>query len=235
MSDLWDEDGLRARKRPQSRIWAARIVVGVALTAFVAVLAWGAYSLLAEKTSSRKQVVRISLLPPPPPPPLPPPPQVKPPEPEVKEEVKVPEPEPQQAEEAPPAGDQLGLDANGSGGNDGFGLAAKKGGRDITTLGGEGSSNRAQFAWFTGQVQAFLQEQFQKNDKLRRADYRVVMRVWFGRDGKLERYELVGSSGNQDIDQSLKFALSDLPRMRQAPPADLPQPIKLRVTSRGAG
>jgi protein TonB len=149
--------------------------------------------------------------------------------------VKVPEPEPQQAEDAPPAGDQLGLDAEGSGAADGFGLAAKKGGRDITTLGGEATVNRAQFAWFTGMVQAFLQEQLQKNDKLRHADYRVVMRVWFARDGKLERYELVGSSGNEEIDRSLTLALSELPRMRQTPPADLPQPIKLRVTSRGAG
>jgi hypothetical protein len=61
------------------------------------------------------------------------------------------------------------------------------------------------------------------------------MRVWFARDGKLERYELVGSSGNEEIDRSLTLALSELPRMRQTPPADLPQPIKLRVTSRGAG
>jgi protein TonB len=160
---------------------------------------------------------------------------VKPPEPEVKEEVKVPEPEPQQAEEAPPAGEQLGLDAEGSGPGDGFGLAAKKGGRDITTLGGEATVDRAKFAWFTGQVQSFLQEQFQKNDKLRRADYRVVVRVWFSRDGRLERFELVDSSGSEEIDQNLKVTMADLPRMRQAPPADLPQPVKLRVTSRGAG
>jgi protein TonB len=234
MNDLWDEDGLRARKRPKAGMWVARIGVGVTLTAFVGVVAWGAYSLLSEKKTSKKQVVQISLLPPPPPPP-PPPPEVKPPEPEVKEEVKVSEPEPQQAEEAPPAGEQLGLDAEGSGPGDGFGLAAKKGGRDITTLGGDATVDRAKFAWFTGQVQRFLQEQFQKNDKLRKADYRVVVRVWFARDGKLERFELVDSSGNTEIDQNLKVAMSDLPRMRQSPPADMPQPVKLRVTSRGAG
>jgi protein TonB len=203
----------------------------------VGVVAWGAYSLLSEKASSKKHVVQISLLPPPPPPP--PPPQVKPPEPEVKEKVEMPEPEPdpepQQAEEAPPAGEQLGLDAEAGGPGDGFGLAARKGGRDITTVGGGGGVNRAQFAWFTGQVQAFLQEQFQKNEKLRRADYRVVVRVWFSRDGKLERFELVDSSGNAEVDQTLKVAMADLPRMRQSPPADMPQPVKLRVTSRGAG
>jgi protein TonB len=161
---------------------------------------------------------------------------VKPPEPEVNEEVKLPEPDPQpKADEAPPPGEQLGLDAEGSGNGDAFGLAAKKGGRDITTIGGGTGNARAQFAWFTGMVQTLLQDQFQKNDKLRRADYRAVVKVWFAHDGSVERFELAGSSGNAEIDQNLKLSLRDMPRLKQPPPEDMPQPVKLRVTSRGAG
>jgi protein TonB len=231
MSDFWDDEDLAPRKRRRRHNpWFARIGLGLGLAGLVAMVAWGALSLVGDSQTTKRQVVNISLMAPPPPPP---PPEVKPPEPEVKEEVKVPEPEPQQAEEAAPPGEQLGLDAEGSGSGDGFGLAAKKGGKDITELGG--AVNRAQFAWFTGLLQSQLQEHFHRKEKLRRSDYRVVVRVWLASDGRLDRYELVGSSGDAAIDQDLERALGEMPRLKQAPPADMPQPIKLRVTSRGAG
>ncbi len=236
MTDPWDDNDLhvRARKRRGGR-WIARIALAAGLCCFVGVVAWSACALMADKKTTRKQIVQISLLKPPPPPPRPPPPpEQKRPEPEAKQEVKVPEPEqPQPADEAPPPSEQLGLDADGNGSGDGFGLAAKKGGRDITTIGGEGGGG-SQFAWFTGLVQSELQEQLQKNSKLRGADYKVVLRVWFGRDGRLARYELAGSSGNPQIDQNLRLALDEMPRLKQAPPESMPQPVKLRVTSRGA-
>jgi protein TonB len=233
MSEFWNEDPLHARRRKRSP-WPARIALGAVLTVLVAVVAWGALSLIGDKKPAKKQVMNIALVAPPPPPP--PPPEVKPPEPEVQEEVKVPEPEqPPQAQEAPPAGEQLGLDAEGSGAGDGFGLAAKKGGRDITQLGGPTTANRAQFAWFTALVQGQLQSHLHDNEKLRKADYRIVLRVWFGRDGGLDRYELVGSTGSAELDRDLKLAMDSMPRLQQAPPVDMPQPVKLRVTSRGAG
>lgn len=240
MSDFWDDDehvhlAPRVRKG-KGYTWFARIALGVVLVAFVGMVAWGALSLIGDTKTSKKRVVNITLvaLPPPPPPP-PPPPEEKLPEPEVKEEVKLPEPEQQQAEEAAPASEELGLDAEASGSGDSFGLAAKKGGKDITQLGGPLTVNRAQFAWFTGLVQGQLQEQLHKNAKLRRADYRIVVRVWFTDDGRIDHYELVGSSGNAEIDRNLKLAMEEMPRLKQAPPADMPQPVKLRVTSRGAG
>jgi periplasmic protein TonB len=236
MNDFWNDDDIQphSRKRSRARSWVLRIAAGATLLGFVGLLAAGAWSLLGGKETTKRQVVQISLLKPPPPPPPPPPPEVKPPEPEVKEEVKLPEPEPQpKADEAPPPGEQLGLDADANGSADGFGLAARKGGQDITTLGG-GGGNRAQLAWFTGMVESVLQEQFQKNDKLRRADYRAVVKVWFARNGALERFELAGSSGNPEIDRNLQLALSEMPRLKQPPPEDLPQPVKLRITSRGS-
>jgi periplasmic protein TonB len=234
MTDHWEDD-LAPRARPRKKpSWLPRIAIGLGLCSFVGVVAWSAYALMTDKKTTKRQVVQISLLKPPPPPP--PPPEVKPPEPQVKDEVKMPEPEqPKQADEALPASEQLGLDSEGSGNGDGFGLAAKKGGRDITTIGGGGGGDRSQFAWFTGLVQNELQEQFQKNNKLRSADYKVVLRVWFGHDGRLDHYELTGSSGNPDIDKNLKLSLDEMPRLKQAPPESMPQPLKLRVTSRGAG
>lgn len=235
MSDMWDDEPGLQRRKPRRSPWPARIALGAGLAAFIGLVAWGALSLVSDSGPAKRRVVNITLVAPPPPPPPPPPPEVKPPEPEVQEEVKVPEPEAPQAEEAPPIGDQLGLDADASGSGDGFGLAAKKGGTDITRLGGPPGGDRAQYTWFTALVQSHLQGYLHENSGLRKADYRVVLRVWFGRDGRVERYELASSSGNPDVDRNLRLAMDAIPPMRQLPPADLPQPIKLRVTSRGAG
>lgn len=235
-NDPWLQDEEPAHGRQGSlNPWIGRGALGLCLLGFVGIVAWGALSLMSESKTTKKQVVQISLLRPVPPPP-PPPPEQKPPEPEVKDEVKMPEPEPQpqQAEEAPPPSEQLGLDADGGGSGDAFGLAAKKGGRDITTIGG-GGNNRAQFAWFTGLVQSHLQEQLQKNERLRKQNYRLTLKVWFKPDGSVERYELVGPSGDDEIDRNLKMVMQELPPLRQVPPAELPQPLKVRVTSRLAG
>lgn len=238
MSDFWNDEFAERRPASKGRIWGVRGVATVVTLAFVGAVAWGAYSILADGKHGKKQVMQIALVAPPPPPPPPPPPEVKPPEPEVKEEVKIPEPTPEEPKEAdaPPPGEQLALDADGSGTGDGFGLAAKKGGRDITeTIGGGNGGNRAQFTWFIGQVQSFLQDQLQKNEKLRTADYRVVLKVWFTPEGKVERFDLVNGTGNGDLDRDLQQAMEQLPKMKVAIPNDLPQPLKLRVTSRGAG
>lgn len=182
-------------------------------------------------------VQTIAVLRPPPPPP-PPKPEEKPPEPEIKkEEVKLPEPEqkPEAANEPPP-GEQLGVDAEGGAGNDGFGLVGKPGGRDITTIGeGGGGGGRAQFNAYAGLVQVRLQEQLQKRDRLRQSDYRAVVRVWFTDRGGIDRVELVDGTGDAEIDSAIRSALLDIRSLDQAPPEGMPQPLKLKLTSRGAG
>jgi protein TonB len=234
--DPWSDDiHLQARKPSGAKTWALRLGIGTVLLSFVGVLAFGAWSLLSTKETSKRQIVQISLLKPPPPPP-PPPPRQKPPEPEVKQEVKVPEPEqPKQEEQAPPPGEQLGLDAEGSGNGDGFGLVAKKGGADITKIGGPSGDGGAARTWFAGLVQSYLQTELSKNERLRHANYKVVIWVWFTPDGHIQRAELKDTTGNQELDKNLKLALDQVPPMNRAPPADIPQPVKLRVTSSGAG
>lgn len=220
--------------------WMKYAIVGVGLLTSVSVLAFALKSLLSDDGKPRKASVQtIAVLRPPPPPP-PPKPEEKPPEPEMKkEEVKLPdpEPEPQQAQDQPPPGQQLGLDAEGSGAGDGFGLAANKGGRDITTIGesGGGGVNRAQFAFFTNMLQAQLQEALLKNEKLKSAQYKAVVKVWLDAAGRIDRVEIAGGTGNGEIDETIRLALADSPRLKSPPPPEMPQPVKLRLTSRNAG
>ena len=171
----------------------------------------------------KQQVQEVHLIrPPPPPPDLPPPP----PPPEEKVDVSEPQdkPEPTPSNEPPP-GEQLGLDSEGSAGGDEFGLAARKGGRDLLASGGNA------YAWYAGLLKSEILEQLSSEQSARKSDYTVIVRVWVRNDGTVERVRVVQSSGNRDRDQAIEAALSRISRLSQAPPADMPEPISLRIVS----
>lgn len=214
-----------------------KLAVGAVAIAVLVALGFGVKALMGDHGKAKKPSLQtIAVLRPPPPPP-PPKPEPKPPEPEMKkQEVKLPDPEPEVQPDEPPPAQDLGVDAQGGPGSDGFGLQGRPGGRDITTIGGEGQgSGRGRFGAFAAQVEAFLQEQLARDGRLRSADYRAVLELWFRADGRIERAELVGGTGNAELDTALRTALAGVPALRVPLPADLPQPIRLRLTSRGAG
>ncbi|MEX2482669.1 MAG: TonB family protein [Gammaproteobacteria bacterium] len=172
-------------------------------------------------------VQQISIVQPPPPPP-PPPPEIEEPPPEI-EEVDVSEPEPEpiadDAANEPPPGEDLGLDADGVAGADGFGLQAKKGGRALI---GGGDRNK----WYAGVIQTDLQSLLADIEEIRKGRYAVVVKIWIGADGQLEQAEVVRGTGNADLDAAIKRALGGGLRLSHEPPEDLPQPIRLRISSR---
>jgi protein TonB len=179
-------------------------------------------SFLNSPPNNQKQVIQeVHLIrPPPPPPDLPPPP---PPE----EKVNVPEPKPDPAQSNdPPPGQQLGLDAEGGAGGDAFGLLGNKGGREL--LAGGGSA----FAWYAGLLKEQILEQLNAAAAARRGEYSLVVQVWVGGDGTINRVRVAQGSGDRARDQAIEQALSRLTRLNQAPPADMPEPISLRIVSR---
>jgi protein TonB len=228
---------MAARARRKSAVTAAVVVAGLVVVVALVVLL--VKSMLEQGGKPRKTTIQqIAVLKPPPPPP-PPKPEVKPPE-MKKEEVKIEQPKEQPPDQAktdqgPPPGDKLALDAEGSSSSDGFGLAARKGGQDLLTVGKGTGGERAQFGWYTGRLQRHLQEELAKREDLKKSDYRVVVRIWLARDGRVERAEVAGSSGNADTDQAIREALGRVSSLAEAPPDNMPQPIRLRITSRGAG
>ncbi|MBU1690485.1 MAG: TonB C-terminal domain-containing protein [Gammaproteobacteria bacterium] len=183
--------------------------------------------LVSDKPAKKPRLQQITLVKPPPPPP----PEKKPPEPEIKkEEVKIEQPKPEEAprpaDNEPPAGKDLGVDADASGSGDGFGLVGRKGGRDL--LAGAGGK----YAGYTTLLRQQIQEIMSRDKRLRSANYKAVVRIWMTRDGRVDRFEMVGSTGYPDTDSSIKQALASMPSLKEAPPEDMPQPIKMRITSR---
>lgn len=219
-------------------------MIATAVVVAIAVIVFAVKGLLADAgAKKRKTVHQIALLKPPPPPP-PPKPEVKPPPEIKKEQVKIEQPKPQeqpQQSKEPPPGENLKLDTAGTGQSDAFGLQAGQG-RDLTasapaTIGGTGAissgSARAQYAFYINVIKRHFDEELAKNRKLRSGDYRVVINVWLARDGRIQRYELAGSSGSPDTDELLKTALSGMLPLPEPPPEAMPQPVRLRITARG--
>jgi periplasmic protein TonB len=211
--------------RPKKRRYLTLLLLGLSVTLIGA----GTFALMRNFLNSppgtpQKVVQEIHLIrPPPPPPDLPPPPP-----PEEKVDVHEPQhkPDPTPANEPPP-GERLGLDAEGSAGGDAFGLMGNKGGRELLGQGGSA------YVWYAGLVKNLILEQLNTEKQARRGEYSLMVRVWVRNDGSIDRVRIIEGSGSRERDQAIEQALSRMGRLSQAPPADMPEPISLRIVSRG--
>lgn len=201
----------------QSRVktW---IGTALAITAVVGFVYMVANAIMAPAPTQQKRIQQITLVMPPPPPP----PVEQPPEPEIKEQVETPPEAPVEADA--PASPDLGVDADGSGAGDGFGLIGKKGGRDLLDGGPFGS--------YKGVLASDIKAALDADRRVRAQPYNLTLELWIGRDGRIERVELGGTTGDRALDKNLRQVLADIGRVREAPPIEMPQPVTLRVTSR---
>jgi protein TonB len=171
-----------------------------------------------------KQVIQeVRLIRPPPPPETAPPP---PPPEEKVDDIKEPEQTPDTPSDQPPAGTLLGLDSEGVAGGDGFGLAARRGGRDLLASGGD------RFAWYAGMLKQDLLTLLGENRDIRARSYSVNVRLWLDGKGAVTRVALASSTGDRALDQQLSTLLAGMDRVAEAPPDGLPQPVQIRIVSR---
>lgn len=226
----WDTQDEREPSATERRLRAALgIAVGIIAVGGIGLMV---RSLMLAPDAPRHKVVEISLLKPPPPPPPPKPPE-KPPEPQIKkpDEVKIQdkvEQAPKPAE-APPA---QAVTSSIKGDGPGDIAYSATGGNGPGTVGG-GGGNRLKFEWFKRRIASDFGEELNEVARLRTANYRVTARVWLNAQGRVERVELVNSTGNPEMDAHIREALAQA-RAKEAPPADLPQPVTIQLTSRGA-
>ncbi len=179
---------------------------------------------------AHKNVVRINVIAPPAPPPPPPKPQEEPPKPKEQVNLDVPKPEPEEPKplpQEPPPG-PLGLDAQGSGPGDSFGLAGRPGGRDIIgSVGGGGMG----LSLFGSNVARQIAQDLARNARLKHTPYKVEIRIWLSKDGLLQREEIVRGTGDRDLDALIRSGLKEISTLHITVPEDLPQPLLIRVTS----
>jgi protein TonB len=190
----------------------------------VSAMVWFIRGFMANKDKKPARTVQnITVIRPPPPPP----PQEPPPPPPEKVAQQLPQNEPEPSpDNSPTPPQQLGLDAEGSAGDDGFGLAARKGGSDIVGSGG------AAFAWYTGKLKDEVSDRLSTDTKLRGKKYTVGVRIWLESDGRIKDVKMTSGTGNRDLDSAISSDITALGRLSASPPLEMPQPISLQIVSR---
>jgi periplasmic protein TonB len=206
------------------RSYLPSIVGGLILVVVIGLMVYFISNIKEKPEKKERKIQAISLSKSPPPPP--PPPKVeKPPEPEPEQKIEEqPELEPEEipdvGDEAPPG--DLGLDAEGTAGTDGFGLAARKGGKGLF-----GGGNP--FAWYGNSIKNDISALLADKESLRRKDYTAIIKVWVEADGSIKRVELAKGTNDAEIDALLAKEISKY--KANAPPPGLEQPIKLKIKS----
>ena len=214
------------------KVWLKRIAIGLIALLVLGGIGYGIKSLMSGSGEQKaKPKTTIKLLPDTPPPPPPPPPK-EPPKEQPKEqpkEIKVEQPKPV---EAPPA-ENLKMEGAAGDGPSPFAAGAvsnEYSGGDVNTIGG--GVNKNQFGWYTGLIKERIEDAISKDKELATGSYKLIVKVWVAENGRIQKYELVSSTGDAQKDQLVKKALDDMPALSEGPPSDMPQPIKLKVTSR---
>lgn len=214
------------------------VMRAAAVLTLMCMIAWTGWNALNREQPRVSPVQAISIIDA-----LPEPPEPE--EPEI-EEIEVYEPVSQVefvelGPEPPDAGshldDSLGLDADGEGGGDSFGLKAKRGGQSVIELGKHGAGEDAAAKWrtFANAVVKILERTLNRNDRIRQRDYEIQVAMWLGDDGRVMRTDLEQTTGDAVLDNAIIAVLSTREVSVGIPPDDMPQPIRLRVRARGGG
>ena len=207
---------------------------------FIAATGFAVKALISDDSLKRKrQIHMVTLLKPPPPPKL----KEKPPEPEIKkkEEIIEPEreePEPEKIDDMSqddiPPGDELGLDADGTGGSDGFGLKAKRGGRAL--IGGLGKNALLRkYSWYTRIIQKELRklinDHMERNGGIPAGDLRVIVQISMDGSGNIVNYSIQRPCGNSQFDNAVGKILG-YHQFSEPPPNGMPKTLKLKISSK---
>jgi len=212
MSDLVD-----TRPDSPARNLMRRVSITVAVLGFIGLAFWMGWRLVHSKSDGpKRQVAKIALLPDTPPPPPPPPPD-KPkiePKTETKQQLK------EQKADPPPEPQQLKMEGAAGEGPSPFTAGEVK--NDY--IGGD-VGNGERFAWYAGRVAQFIQDELTRR-RAKIGSGRV--KVWLSADGGVERFEVIGAAG----DAELRTTMADIKRFPDAPPAGMPMPMGLEISTR---
>ena len=211
----------------------SRLIIGILLAT---VLAGGAVSFLSAGGKSHRPMVKktdivtITLPPPPLPPPPPPPPPLQTKQPEMVEQQPVDQiEEPSETPMENPSDEALATNITGNGPDMGL-RAGSGGGGNRNTIG----TGRRAGKWdhYAVTVQNAIAETLRRTSGVRSAAFTLKVRVWADANGRITRANLMETSGNTTVDQSIKNQVLTGLQLPEPPPADMPMPINMRISAR---
>jgi protein TonB len=168
-----------------------------------------------------------------------PPEEIKQVEKKIEQTIDAPQDQPKGPEnDNTPAGDKLGLDAEGTAGGDAFGLAGKKGGRSLLA-GGDGLgrlSLLSKYAGYTKMVETEVRKKVMKrlDDEggIPKGKLQTVVRISVDSNGAIIGSRIIGSSGNNKLDEAVKLSLANI-RISEPPPDGMPRTMNIKIASQG--
>jgi hypothetical protein len=81
-------------------------------------------------------------------------------------------------------------------------------------------------------VQAQIESALRANNRTRRAVMEVQIRLWADGTGRINRVQLVSSTGDAELDALIRNDVLGGMTLREPPPKDMPMPMVTRVTAR---
>lgn len=217
-----------------ARRWPVSARLAPALVALLMVAGCG------DEPPRERRMQTVKLLPDTPPPPPPKPPEEKRPEPPKpdKPQAQLPQAKPEPVQQAMLKSDEAAGDGPGGGlvaGTVSQDYTDQKIGQELR-IGGSGEDATARLAAssYANAATRALNEFLARERELKRGDFRAQVNLWLAPNGSVERTELIGSTGDNDLDAALREALQRFPGTT-APPQTLKQPLRLRVTNRMLG
>lgn len=217
------------------------LVAGVVVLVLALVGASVYYFMNLKSTGGHKKPPKISLIPTTPPPPPPPPKEEKRPEPpKEQKEVKVEQVE--QKNEPPPdqslkmegaAGEGPSMFGGGKVTNEDMGKIGAPG-----VIGGTGAVAARgplvdPFNAYATSLKGELQRVLARRSELKKRRYGIEINVWVGEDGRMARFEMLGTTQDEEIDNAIRSALAAVPAFSEVPPPRMPQPVRLRIVAGG--
>ena len=81
-------------------------------------------------------------------------------------------------------------------------------------------------------MQAQIEAALRANSKTRNAIMQVQVRLWADASGRVNRIQLVSSTGDAELDAAIRNDVLGSIVLREPPPKDMPMPMVTRVTAR---
>ena len=85
-------------------------------------------------------------------------------------------------------------------------------------------------------MQDQITRRIRQDEKLSAAKFRTTIRVWLSTGGKVDRVQVLRTTGDTQLDTLIEREIGAMPALPEAPPREMPQPVIVRIAALpGAG
>jgi hypothetical protein len=94
---------------------------------------------------------------------------------------------------------------------------------------GSGGGGGTKYGWYASEVQTKIADAVRSNAKTRKGTMNFIVRIWPDATGRITRVRVSGS-GDPTLQAALQDEVLNGLQLGDAPPADMPLPIVMRLT-----